>query len=170
MKSFGVDAEWIPGALRSTSRQLHRKTKLILVVFLNRSVSRFWAPSLCGTNVKVNGRFTRVPKFSTGAAKNFQACPKFRSLHRSSYRFEPILATLKKRKRARCRRASTAERRCRSLRRPVEPAQPQRRISLRAAAVARAPSEAEKLVSLTQRRSTGGNAIGDSVSSNFQGG
>ena len=30
----------------STGRQqIHRKTKLILVVFLNRSVSRFWAPS-----------------------------------------------------------------------------------------------------------------------------
>ena len=132
-------------------------------------MSRFWAPSPCGTNVKVNGRFTRVPKFSTGVAKDFQACPKFRSLHRSSYRFEPILATLR---RARWRRATTAVRCCRSRRRPVEPAQPQRRIQPRAVAAARALSEAEKLASLTQRRSTGGNAreLGDSVSSNFQGG
>jgi hypothetical protein len=54
----------------------------------------------------------------------------------------------------------------------VEPAQPQRRIQPRAATAARAPSEAEKLASLTQRRSTGGNAreLYDSVSSNFQGG
>ena len=66
-----------PQILQKSGREIHRKTKLILVVFLNRSVSRFWAPSPCGTNVKVNGRFTWVPKVITGVAKIFRRVQSF---------------------------------------------------------------------------------------------
>jgi hypothetical protein len=61
---------WIHVLLQST--EVHRKTNLILGVFLIRPVPQSRAGPEKGTYAKVRGRFTPVPKVSTGAAKDFR--------------------------------------------------------------------------------------------------
>ena len=153
-----------PHALPSTPSNsfhcfdVHRKTNLILGVFLISPLSPVpqSRASREGDIRKVRGRFTPVPKVSTGAAKDFPC------LNPTSADFEPLAH-----ERARCwRRAATAVPRRRGLsrRRPVGQAQPQHQPQPRAAATM-VPGRCASPFGLSRgKRSTAASAAGKRLS------